>query len=387
LRFPGFEGEWETKKLGEVASKKTKKYNPQKAVSSIECIELEHIESETGRLLGTSDGSCSASIKNVFQKGDVLFGKLRPYLKKHYRPDFDGVCSSEIWVLSGKGISIGFLYYLTQTSWFLDLANQSSGSKMPRADWSVLEKGRFCLPSLSEQQKIASFLSLIDERIATQSKAIEELETLMKGLSEKLFSQKIRFNGFKKKWAVKKLGEVFYSEKGTGLSKDKLISNGQYECVLYGELYTKYKEVIFNVASKTNEDEGLKSQIGDLLIPSSTTTTGIDLANVTAINRQNVLLGGDITVLRSSEKTNNVFYAYYLSNYKKKEIARYAQGSTIVHLYYHHIKNMLIDLPSFEEQTAIADFLSTIDEKIRMEKDLLEKYKAQKQFLLQNLFI
>ena len=254
---------------------------------------------------------------------------------------------------------------------------------------SLKEIGRLLIkfPSLSEQQKIASFLSLVDERIATQNKIIEQLETLIKGLSEKLFSQKIRFKDFTDEWELKSLGDIFYSEKGKGISKDKLTVNGKYECVLYGELYTKYKEVIFDVVSKTNEDDGLKSQIGDLLIPSSTTTTGIDLANVTAINKENVLLGGDITVLRSKDKINNVFYAYYLSNYKKTEIASYAQGSTIVHLYYSHIKNMSIDFPSFEEQAVIAQFLSFIDMKIQTEKNILDTYHSQKKHLLQNLFI
>src|SRR5690606_10078667 len=156
--------------------------------------------------------------------------------------------------------------------------NEASG--VPSLSKSTIIQIEINLPNLKEQQKIASFLSLIDERIQTQIKIIEQLETLIKGLSEKLFSQEIRFKGFTEKWIVKKLGEIFYSEKGRGLSKDKIVSNGQYECVLYGELYTKYKEVIFDVVSKTNEEDGLKSQIGDLLIPSSTTTTGIDLANV-----------------------------------------------------------------------------------------------------------
>ena len=387
LRFPNFYSDWEVKKLGEISTNKSKKYNPNNETNFIKCIELEHLSSETGQLLGFVDGSQSGSIKNVFQKGNVLFGKLRPYLKKYYQPNFDGVCSSEIWVLNGKEILNDFLYYLIQTNSFVDLANQSSGSKMPRADWSILENGLFSFPNSEEQQKIASFLSLIDERIQTQNKIIEQLETLIKGLSEKLFSQNIRFKDFKGEWEVKKLGEVFYSEKGKGLSKDKLDSNGQYECVLYGELYTKYKEVIFNIVSKTNEEDGLKSKTGDLLIPSSTTTSGIDLANVTALNKENVLLGGDITVLRSEEKINNIFYAYYLSNYKKEEIASYAQGSTIVHLYYNHLKNMLIDLPSFEEQTKIANYLHSIDQKIQTEKAILEQLEMQKKYLLQQMFV
>ena len=115
------------KKLGEISTNKSRKYNPNNETNFIKCIELEHLSSETGQLLGFVDGSQSGSIKNVFQKGNVLFGKLRPYLKKYYQPNFDGVCSSEIWVLNGKEILNDFLYYLIQTNSFVDLANQTSG--------------------------------------------------------------------------------------------------------------------------------------------------------------------------------------------------------------------------------------------------------------------
>jgi len=193
LRFPGFEGEWVAKKFGEVARNKSEKYNPANARGSMKCIELEHLTLGSGQLLGYIDGSQSGSIKNVFNKGDVLFGKLRPYLRKYLQAPFDGVCSSEIWVLKGNGVSNDFLYRIIQTDKFIDLANQSSGSKMPRADWSVVEKGIFSLPTIAEQKKISRFLSLLDERIATQNKIIEQLETLMLGLREKLLIQKMRF--------------------------------------------------------------------------------------------------------------------------------------------------------------------------------------------------
>ena len=220
---------------------------------------------------------------------------------------------------------------------------------------------------------------------------IKDFISCVNTLSKKIFSGQLKFkdesgNDFPA-WKTMKLGEIFYSEKGKGIPKNKLDADGKYECVLYGELYTKYNEVIFDVVSKTNEENGLKSQVGDLLIPSSTTTTGIDLANVTAINKENVLLGGDITVLRTEEKINNVFYAYYLSSHKKEEIASYAQGSTIVHLYYSHIKEMLIDLPLLQEQTKMALFLSSIDTKVEIEDQLLQELKEQKKYLLANLFI
>jgi type I restriction enzyme, S subunit len=208
---------------------------------------------------------------------------------------------------------------------------------------------------------------------------------------QKLFSQELRFKDEAGaeygEWEEKKLGEIFYCEKGKGLSKNKIVENGIYECILYGELYTKYKEVVFNIFSKTNDLDGVKSKTGDLLIPSSTTTTGIDLANVTALNKNDILLGGDITILRScNNNSNNIFYAYYLSNYKKDEIASYAQGSTIVHLYYSHIKDMIIDLPSFQEQEKIANFLSSIDDKIQLVAKQMEQLREWKKGLLQKMF-
>src|SRR5690554_792556 len=387
LRFPGFTGEWEVKKLGEIAAfSNGKGHEKDIDENGIYILVNSKFVSTDGNVIKRTNKQLIPLFCNqiVMVMSDLPNGKA---LAKCFYIDNNNLytLNQRICSLTINEDDSKFIYYsINRNEFYLkfdDGVNQTNLKKAEVLDCPVY------LPSLSKHQKIASFLSLNDERNQTQIKIIEQLKTLIKGLSEKLFSQEIRFKGFIEKWAVKKLGEIFYSEKGRGLSKDKLVSNGQYECVLYGELYTKYKEVIFDVVSKTNEEDGLKSQIGDLLIPSSTTTTGIDLANVTAINKENVLLGGDITVLRSEEKINNIFYAYYLSNYKKEEIASYAQGSTIVHLYYNHMKNMLIDLPSFEEQTAIANFLSAIDTKIQTEKNILDKYQSQKQYLLQNLFI
>lgn len=272
-----------------------------------------------------------------------------------------------------------------------ELIKKANGSTFLEISKNEVENILIEIPSYAEQTKIANFLNLIDQLCQYQMKIIQKMESLSLSFMRKIFSQQIRFkdkNGENfPDWEIKKLGDIFYSEKGKGISKNMVIENGKYECVLYGELYTRYKEVIAEIVSKTDEYNGLKSQIGDLLLPSSTTTTGIDLANVTAINKENVLLGGDITVLRTKEKINNIFYAYYLSNHKKEEIASYAQGSTIVHLYYSHIKEMCIDIPSLEEQTKIANFLTSLDAKIETEKQLLEQYKQQKAYLLQNLFI
>jgi type I restriction enzyme S subunit len=391
LRFLGFDGEWKFEKFGKIATNKSGKFNPIKESSFTKCIELEHLGTETGQLLGYIDGSNSGSIKNKFDEGDILFGKLRPYLKKYLQAPFQGVCSSEIWVLKGVKITNSFLYQIVQTNKFIDLANQSSGSKMPRADWNVVENCVFTFPTLPEQQKIASFLSAVDEKIQQLSRKKELLEQYKKGVMQQLFSGKLRFkdeNGNDyADWEEKKLGDVFYVVRGNGISKDKLSQDGTSGCILYGELYTKYKEVIFKVISRTDSTEGVLSSIGDLLIPSSTTTTGIDLANITALNEEKILLGGDITILRTKRDISNVFFAYYLTNYKKFEIAAFAQGSTIVHLSYNHFKVLMINFPSKEEQQKIANFLSSIDAKIESANQQIAQTQCFKKGLLQQLFV
>ncbi|HVX00243.1 MAG TPA: restriction endonuclease subunit S, partial [Candidatus Babeliaceae bacterium] len=188
IRFEGFDGKWEKEALGEIATNKSGKYNPKNQVSFVKCVELEYIQSETGRILGFVNGSQLGSIKNVFRENDVLFGKLRPYLKKYCYPDFAGVCSSEIWVLNGKKIINIFLYYLIQTNLFIALANQSSGSKMPRADWNVLQNGLFFYPfSKKEQKKIGVYFQNLDKLISQSQQKIEQLKHLKQALLQKMF--------------------------------------------------------------------------------------------------------------------------------------------------------------------------------------------------------
>lgn len=254
------------------------------------------------------------------------------YIEENFWPH-----NTSLWVTDFKGNFPKYVYYFYDK---FDLKRFGTGSGVPTLNRNDVHNQQIYIPSPEEQTKIAIFLSSVDEKLKLLKEKKALLEEYKKGIMQKIFNQEIRFkndNGENfEEWQKIILSEVFDYKKGSGLSKDKLEDNGDNSCILYGQLYTKYSEVIFEVKSKTNSNEGLLSEKGDLLIPASTTTSGIDLANVTALNFDNVLLGGDITVLRSNQEVSSVFYAYYLSNYKKEEIASYAQGITIVHLYYSH---------------------------------------------------
>ena len=178
---------WERRKFREIASLRRAKYTPSRADSRI-CVELEHIEQQTGRLINYVDSAEQNSIKSVFKQGDVLFGKLRPYLRKYCLPQFDGVCSSEIWVLVPETCVVSeYLFYLVQSDEFLAAANISSGTKMPRAEWSKVSNEDYFIPLISEQKRIARMLSIVDHRITTASEMLSTLERMRKSFLQQIF--------------------------------------------------------------------------------------------------------------------------------------------------------------------------------------------------------
>ena len=179
--------QWISKPFADIAHLGKKRYTPSPNESK-PCIELEHIEQLTGRLLGSVNSSEQNSQKSAFEKGDVLFGKLRPYLKKYALPDFEGVCSTEIWVFKPtECITSEFLYYLVQSEEFINAANISSGTKMPRAEWSKVASTVFFLPNIEDQTKIVNLLTKIDKKINTESMLLEKLEQFKKASLQKLF--------------------------------------------------------------------------------------------------------------------------------------------------------------------------------------------------------
>jgi type I restriction enzyme S subunit len=179
-------GEWASEKISKVFTNKSKSFNPL-LNESLPCIELEHLSQNTGQILGTVNSSDQQSTKNLFEPNSVLYGKLRPYLRKFAKPQFKGVCSSEIWVLTGLKISNDYLFQFVQSEQFTELTNIQSGSKMPRADWNVIADSEIEFPCLEEQTKIANFLSAIDQKIEVVAQQIKQAKTWKKGLLQQMF--------------------------------------------------------------------------------------------------------------------------------------------------------------------------------------------------------
>ena len=170
-----------------LASRRSEKYDPRSG-EQMPCVELEHIEQETGRIIGSIPSTQQNSIKSVCKSGDTLFGKLRPYLRKYAFVKEDMVCSSEIWSLvPSETIIPEYLFYLVQTDEFIKIANISSGTKMPRAEWSNIEKSVFSVPSKEVQAQIVQTLRGLDSRILDAIDLLDELQFLKRGLMQQLF--------------------------------------------------------------------------------------------------------------------------------------------------------------------------------------------------------
>lgn len=193
-RLPGFSGEWEVKRFGDVAMPRKERIDPRKAGVQEFCVELEHIEQGSGRLAGSSSTGAESSLKSVFHTGDVLFGKLRAYLRKYWLANRSGVCSTEIWALvANRGfISPEFLFQLVTVDQFIEAASTAYGTHMPRSDWNVVKNYEVALPMADEQTAIATVLSDMDTEIAALEARRDKTRALKQGMMQELLTGRIR---------------------------------------------------------------------------------------------------------------------------------------------------------------------------------------------------
>jgi type I restriction enzyme S subunit len=196
---------WKEIQLSKITEPIKETYNPNGS-NDFAYIGLEHIEQETLRLNSVGISSDVTSNKFKFQPNDVLFGKLRPYFRKVVKPQFDGICSTDIWVFRAKkGFDQDFLFYFLANKEFVDTANSGeSGSRMPRADWNHLKVTNWNVPPLKEQTAIANILSSLDDKIDLLHRQNKTLEQLAETLFRQWFVEEAE-----ESWEVEQLGKIF----------------------------------------------------------------------------------------------------------------------------------------------------------------------------------
>lgn len=381
LRFPEFQGEWEKCKLGDLCNVLMCKRILASQTNTEEGVPFYKI----GTIGNAPDAYISKELFDDYKtkynyphKGEVMItcagtvGKCIIYDGKDaYYQD-----SNIVWIdNSSQSISNSFLYHLlAKVDW-----RKLNSTTIIRIYNDDLRNLKLSYPQIEEQQKISRLLSFLDERIATQNKIIEDLKKLKSAIIEEHYRQTE-----KNEVCVADLGNHFNVG---NLAKDDLSETGK-PCIIYGELFTTYGEIISQIESHTNKTEGMiLSKKGDLLFPSSTTVDAISLIAPSVINVDNVILGGDMFGIHISHNYNAQYLSYYFNHIAKKQLAKFAKGSTIIHLHYTDIEKAKLLLPSLEEQNRMAKCLVALDKKVSVEQDLLSSLTCQKSYLLQQMFI
>lgn len=328
-------------------------------------------------------------VKSQLKKGDILIARHGSNGHGVLYESDDEANSLNFVILRTETVSSKYLIYLLDSSLLrTQIEGATAGSTQKVINTKEIAKLQTPLPpTLAEQERIAGALSSIDTLIGALTEQIEKKRHIKQGAMQQLLTGKKRLAGFTGEWKSVKLSEICDFAKGKGLKKEYLTDSGQYRCILYGEIFTKYDGIIKSVVSRTDVYEGTLSKKGDVLMPGSTTTIGIDLVKAVALNEDNILLGGDVIILRPKEKQACAdFLAYLISNVDRNKVADVTQGITIIHL---HAKNM-VDImytipPTIAEQSAIAAVLSRMDTEIAALEQKRDKYIAIKSGMMQNL--
>jgi type I restriction enzyme S subunit len=201
---------------------------------------------------------------------------------------------------------------------------------------------------------------------------------------EKQKCPEVRFKGFTLEWEEFKLENMFTFYRGESFSKSDIVKDGNFKCIHYGELFTKYNSVIDEVLSSTNL-KGLNfGRIGDILMPSSDVTPD-GLAKASCLKVDNVLLGGDINILRPVSLISSVFISYQI-NHSKEKILKCVTGTTVKHVYNKDLKELGYLITTFKEQTQIGNFFQNLDQSIALHEKKLSQTQNLKKAMLEKMF-
>ena len=387
MRFPEFKGEWKKKHLSELVGD----IKDRISTSSLSVDNYVSTENILQNFQGVTLATSLPHNTNVtaFRKDDILFSNIRPYLKKIWYASYDGGCSTDVFVFRNSGIcSAMFLYHLIANDKFINYVMLGTkGTKMPRGDKQQIIQYVVYLPSKLEQNKIATFLSLLDSRIEAQIKIIEDLKLLKKTMSQNIFSLKIRFkdeegNVFSS-WKLRKLSDVLIIQGGYAF-KSSLFNQGTNKVIRIGDILPIIKLSNFSgiYSSETPNEKYIVSK-NDFVMALSGATFGkvgkIEDKGIAYINQR-------VATFRTKQCLEFFYQLVQINNFKNY-ISSIPTASAQPNISNDDIGNYKSYIPDVIEQTKIAGFLSTIDRKIATERVILDAYAKQKQYLLANLFI
>ena len=360
LRFPEFHGEWEKCKLGDIAEFSTARVSSVK----LDCKNYVSTENMLQDFQGVVEAKSVPNETNVisFTCGDILISNIRPYLKKVWKATFDGGCSSDVFVLQATDtVAKDYLHYAVANDKFINyVMSGAKGVKMPRGDKNQMRTYQLSLPSIQEQYKIAKLLTLLDERIATQSKLIEKLESLIKGLAHHCIRD------FTNDCEYIRLGDI--SKITTGkLDANAQVENGQYP-------FFTCAERPFNIDSYAFDTEAL-------LISGNG-------ANLGYINYYKGKFNAyQRTYVLDHFSVNIQYVKWALKVLLPQRIAIEKSSNNTPYIVLSTLADLKIPIPNNSKQNHIANLMMSFEKKLSNQLALSDLYNKQKQYMLRQMFI
>jgi type I restriction enzyme S subunit len=371
LRFPEFTGEWEKKKLGEVAEiNPSNKTLPQTFIY----IDLESVAN--GELLKENEiikDEAPSRAQRILKENDVLFQMVRPYQMNNlfFNKKGNYVASTGYAQIRTLQNSIYVFQYLHFQKFVDKVIERCTGTSYPAINSTDLSNIEISLPTLPEQTKIANFLIAVDEKIQALKKKQSLLEQYKKGVMQKLFSQELRFtdeNGNEfSEWEKKKLGEVAKKITTGKLDANAMVEDGEYRFYTCAKDFYRIDKYAFDTEALLVSGNG---------------------ANVGYIHYYKGKFNAyQRTYILDGFKDNIIYIKYYLDKFLYERINTEKKEGNTPYIVLATLSEMEIQIPCIKEQTKIANFLSSIDEKINQTNAQITQMETWKKGLLQKMFI
>ncbi|ATG91859.1 restriction endonuclease subunit S [Methylomonas koyamae] len=371
---------WEIKLFGDICNKISESYQPITGGDSV-YLGLEHLEKGFPRLVGKGSENEVKSGKSAFKNGDVLFGKLRPYLRKSVLVDFEGVCSTDILVFRNKENAVNeYLKYLVHTDQFIQHAiKTTTGVQHPRTSWASLKTFKLSLPPKDEQRKIALVLSVIQQAIELQENLINTSQELKKALMQKLFTEGLRDEPQKQteiglvpeSWNVIELqNAVEFIDYGLSQAIPKEAPENGIKIVSTADI-TRDGKLLYDIIRKTTAPEKTKTRLtlknGDVLFNWRNSPELIGKTAIFTTQSESHIFASFILRMHCDEKKSHNFFLKHLMNYYR-DIGVFIQLSRRAVNQANYNKNEIsvlhIPFPQYSEQCEIASIINQVEAKI-----------------------
>ena len=406
IRFKGFTDPWEQRKLGELLLFQNGFNGSSESfgsgiplISVMDVLDDEFITHETVR--GKARLNCEEASRYCVEYGDVLFqrssenqedaGTSNVYLDQHVSSAFGG------FVIRGKKVGEYnpiFIKYLLGSPFIREqITHRAQGAQHINVSQDTLADVVLLMPSMHEQEAAGLVFLHLDNLITLHQRKHDKLCTVKRSMLDKMFPKpgetepEIRFKGFTDPWEQRKLGELCTISKGHGYSKADIRDVGT-PLILYGRLYTQYESRIENVDTFAVEQEGsLLSKGNEVIVPASGETAE-DIAVASSVRRSGIIFGGDLNVVTPVSKLDPDYIALAITYSKAHDdLAKRAQGKSVVHVHGNDIAEVEIPYPSESEQKRISTVVLGLDSLITLHQRKLDLLKNTKKSILDKMFV